>query len=508
MGVFFTLVYVFTAYMGLPVMFPALAPLHIEIVIAILTLLCSIPSLSGSRILGLPQTSAVLGLCMAVALSIVFSGWLGGAPRALMEFLPNALLFFFILVNFKKKGHLQILAILLLICAANTIYSGWYALQIEDFHSIYLEGMRNSDRVWFARLRGLTFLNDPNDLAQFIAGLIPCMFIFWAKGKVIRNFVLVILPVSVLFFGMFMTHSRGGMIAMMVMAAVAGRKKLGLAWSLLGGGLLFVGLSVAGFAGGGRDISMESGADRMDAWAAGLQMIRSHPLFGVGFGRFTDRHSLTAHNTVVLCAAELGMFGLFSWMLLMVPTVRDALVGSGKKKVAVAPEDSEENQSRLARARGRSVSHALAGARFGRRAETLQSAGMLRGAVVTGGQSLAVSGAGFSAPVAAASRKYDFLLSNREEYLLPVAEVQRLANITLVMLSGFLTAGWFLSRAYTMSVFLYAGVAAVVYRMGRNLDIVPPPMRFWPAARAAAIASVCGVTMVWIILRVNHLLPQ
>ena len=55
--------------------------------------------------------------------------------------------------------------------------------------------------------------------------------------------------------------------------------------SIVAGLILFIGLSVAGFS-GGRDVSVESGDDRMDAWAAGLEMIRAHPFKGVGFGRF------------------------------------------------------------------------------------------------------------------------------------------------------------------------------------------------------------------------------
>ena len=48
MGIFATLLYVFAAYTGLAVLFPALATARIEILIAILALLCSLPFLPGS----------------------------------------------------------------------------------------------------------------------------------------------------------------------------------------------------------------------------------------------------------------------------------------------------------------------------------------------------------------------------------------------------------------------------------------------------------------------------
>ena len=505
MGILFTLLYVFTAYSGLTILNPQIAAFHIEILIAIVALLCTIPSLPESRVARIPQTYAILGLCFAVVSSMVASGWAGGAPAALMEFVPNALVFFFVVLNFRKKGHLQLIVLVLLGCALYTIFQGNYALQTQDYRNVYLEPMRNNDNVWFVRLRGMSFLNDPNDLAQFMVGLIPWVFIFWVKDRLLRNFIFVIVPVSVLFFGMYLTHSRGGMLALMVVAVVAGRKKLGLIPAVIAGGLLFIGLTVAGFA-GGRDISMDSGADRMDAWAAGLKMIRAHPIFGVGFGRFTDWHNLTAHNTVVLCAAEIGLMGLFFWMLLMVPTVRDALVGSGKRKRAVVPEEEQNNAEPKRKPMGASVSRLLAGAGFGRHVEAIEVPGMLRGALATGPNSMAMGArTDDRAAVKSASTPVIFGNLNDEEYKLPDLEVQRLCSLALVSLSGFLAAGWFLSRAYTMSVFLYAGMTAVMYRIARNQSLAPPPMPILRAARAAAVACVVFIFIVYLFVRFNYL---
>jgi len=505
MGIFFTLLYVFTAYSGLTVLNPDIAAFHIEILIAIVVLLCTLPSLPESGVSRIPQTYAIFGLCFAVAGSMLSSGWAGGVPKALMEFGPNAMLFFFVLLNFRKKGHLEVVVLVLLGCALYTIYQGHHAIATLDYHNIYLEPMRNNDNIWFVRLRGMSFLNDPNDLAQFIVGLIPWMFLFWGKGRILRNFFFVLVPVAGLLYGMFLTHSRGGMLALMVMAAVAGRKKLGILPSVIGGGLLFIGLTAAGFA-GGRDISMDSGADRMDAWSAGLKMIRSRPLFGVGFGRFTDHHPLTAHNTVVLCAAEIGLIGLFFWMLLMVPTVRDALVGSGKRKKAVVPEEEPNIAGPMRKPIGASVSRLIGGANFGQRAEAIEMPGMLRGALATGPNSMTMTARTGDAPVVkAAVTPAVFANLNDEEYRLPDLEVRRLCTLALVSLSGFLAAGWFLSRAYTMSVFLYAGMTAVVYRMARNQDLAPPPMPILRALRVAGIASVVFVFIVYLFVRFNYL---
>ena len=74
---------------------------------------------------------------------------------------------------------------------------------------------------------------------------------------------------------------------------------------------------------GGRSISDagESAAHRIDYWNLGLHLTASHPLFGVGFGNFHNLNvstGQTAHNTFMLCAAELGLVGLFLFTSLLV----------------------------------------------------------------------------------------------------------------------------------------------------------------------------------------------
>jgi O-antigen ligase len=56
-----------------------------------------------------------------------------------------------------------------------------------------------------------------------------------------------------------------------------------------------------------------SSFERLEAWNAGMQMFRSSPLWGVGKSQFVDHFYITAHNTFVLEAAELGFVGLVLW---------------------------------------------------------------------------------------------------------------------------------------------------------------------------------------------------
>ena len=59
---------------------------------------------------------------------------------------------------------------------------------------------------------------------------------------------------------------------------------------------------------------------RVAAWVTGLGIFKAHPVFGIGIDNFSDYNETgnTAHNSYVLCLAELGMFGYFFWMGMIV----------------------------------------------------------------------------------------------------------------------------------------------------------------------------------------------
>ena len=112
-------------------------------------------------------------------------------------------------------------------------------------------------------------INDPNDFGQLIVCVIPLMFIFWRPKKMLLNIAFVILPVCVLLFGVFLTHSRGALLALMAVAVVAARRRIGTVPALVLAGGLFVAAMALNFT-GGREISAESGADRTALWGEGL----------------------------------------------------------------------------------------------------------------------------------------------------------------------------------------------------------------------------------------------
>jgi O-antigen ligase len=190
------------------------------------------------------------------------------------------------------------------------------------------------------RIRGLGFMSDPNDLAQAMVMVLPFLWGMVRRGHRLRNAVLVWLPGLVLGYAIYLTHSRGALIGLASLFFFALRERFGAMKTMLGIAGVSMAASVSGF-GGGREFSSgeESAGSRIDAWYEGLQMLKSSPLFGVGYGNFLDHHHLTAHNSFVLCFAELGLVGYFFWMALIV------LVYQGLSRVIVkGDKDAEERK--------------------------------------------------------------------------------------------------------------------------------------------------------------------
>jgi O-antigen ligase len=57
-----------------------------------------------------------------------------------------------------------------------------------------------------------------------------------------------------------------------------------------------------------------SAIERLEAWDVGIEMFRSSPIWGIGKSEFTENYYLTAHNSFLLEAAELGLVGMILWL--------------------------------------------------------------------------------------------------------------------------------------------------------------------------------------------------
>ena len=65
-----------------------------------------------------------------------------------------------------------------------------------------------------------------------------------------------------------------------------------------------------------------SASERTELLQAGISMVTSYPIFGVGKGQFPAREFMTAHNSYVLAGAELGLVGFALWSMVFYLAVK------------------------------------------------------------------------------------------------------------------------------------------------------------------------------------------
>jgi hypothetical protein len=467
MGFVLSILYFVTYYLTPPVLFGPLAVARIELILAALVCLVSLPALKKSLIFKTPQSLATIGLFVAGFLSVLIGmRWSGGAIKASSAITPCAIAYFLVCLHCTTKKKLQGVVLCLMFVCFFVIAHGYidlrYGVAVRgplepgvtgsidenqwDIDHPYLFAMNNDAGESFYRLRGLGLINDPNDFGQLLACAIPLVFIFWQPKRMLKNSVFVLFPVCVLLFGAYLTHSRGTLVALMAVAVVAARRRIGTLPALLIASVLFVAAMALHFT-GGREISAQSGSDRTALWSSGLQMLKSHPVFGVGLGSFADNCDgcgHTAHNSVMICAAELGMFGLYFWSLFLFPTIRDALALASPARVSEAEPIEFEDEV--------------------------------------------------------------FPLRARKAEAVDKAEVNHLGRLLVLSLTGFLVAGWFLSRAYVMTFFLLGGMVEVVYEMAMRRGMIAPRLSLARVLPYAGGLAVSLVLLMYIVLRITNLM--
>ena len=176
------------------------------------------------------------------------------------------------------------------------------------------------DRV---RYRGE--LKDPNEVALTIsAGALALLIGFAVRkrsgaAKLALGATFVIALVTV-----FMTQSRGGLVAAMLVPGVYIVRRYGFAAAIPAALVAVPVLILGGRSGEAADLSTEM---RYDAWSTGLDMWHHSPIYGVGARAFGEHHFLTAHNSFVLALAEMGIVGLILFVAIIYLTLKTLIVG-------------------------------------------------------------------------------------------------------------------------------------------------------------------------------------
>ena len=192
-------------------------------------------------------------------------------------------------------------------------------------------------------------------------------------------------------------------------------------------------------------------------------MFKSAPLFGVGFGKFADIADLTAHNSFVLCLAELGFVGSTFWVALLVTTMM-GLNGiiKAREKRQTEPACAEKDMPRNKRITFLRPVHSPV-------------------------KSRAVTSIATSAIMDIPTGDEDALQSQ--------VPTEWIAAMRLAVVS-FIATGWFLSRTYQSTMYLIVGLATATITLNRYGDEPSARIRWLPYTVALEVVVIIFIYLV------------
>jgi len=304
--------------MGLPIM------MLISAATAGVTLLVMIVKRTTIGLSRAPQNLLFLWFCAAIIVSNVANLNIWALRMSIERFLPVVMMYFLIvsLASTQKKvrGALYLLLLLTVILAIQGINQ-------------YFTGMGpGGEEMFKGRIRLLGIFNDPNDLAAALLIVLPVVVFHLTTGNPLIKVVHFLL-FCLISYAIYLTDSRGGFLSYALLIALLFSKKFGYARGIAAGGLALAIVFVAGTSRMGTISTQEASAfGRVESWTVAIDLLQSRPLFGVGAGEFMQHHFRTAHNSILLCAAELGFFGLYAWIMMFYISVKNLFYISGKAR--------------------------------------------------------------------------------------------------------------------------------------------------------------------------------
>jgi O-antigen ligase len=324
-----TLIYVALTHLSPAEVFPSIAEYHVMQWLAVVAaLITAIYVAARPGVLRSRQTGQMFGLILAIGLSRFVHLWFGGVFPGMFDFVKSGIVFFMIVATVDSLRKLRILMTVLALVALGLLGQSLLAQSDASadssryvIHSRMQDGDVPQD---LARIRSVGVFQDPNDFAQLLLVATSLVLIAWKPSRPFRDLLLVVAPAALLLYGAYLTHSRGALFGFTAFVYLLLRRRFSMRVAVPIG-IVILAVLIGAEAVGSRAISFSEGnsASRLMAWGEGIAMFKSSPLFGVGYGVFEEHSDLTAHNSFVLCFAELGLFGYFFWLGLIIASFSD-----------------------------------------------------------------------------------------------------------------------------------------------------------------------------------------
>jgi O-antigen ligase len=261
-----------------------------------------------------PQNYMMLWFFAAIVLSHL--AWLSPTVvDAAMNFLPTLVMYFLVATLVSTNAKLKLTVNLVVLCTLFLAGSGLW----QHFTGAGLGGKESYE----GRIQAVGIFSDPNDLGLALVVVMPFFYLKLTEYSRLWQKPLALLGLLLIMYALFLTQSRGGILALGVILVLLLTRKLGRTFGMIAGGMVFLAIFALAPRMGTISTGEASAHGRVEAWSVGLDLFESYPLFGVGSGNFTEYHFRTAHNSFVLCAAELGFVGLYAWIMLIYISIKN-----------------------------------------------------------------------------------------------------------------------------------------------------------------------------------------
>ena len=269
-------------------------------------------------------------LFICIIISTISANWISYSVDITVETLKIAFIYFFTVSVLENENKFKTASWVMI--GLMTIVALMGILQHFGY-DITGAGMSwaNDKKVW--QIKGIGNFDNPNDLAYSVVLIVPFALGLMIQSKiVIKIFAILLLAIAV--YCIYLTKSRGGLLALSSSIFVwwylwvSGKALKRLAVFIMAIGLLGVfAIQTKSY----RDD--ESSMGRVDAWVAGMSMLESHPLIGVGKGQFREYHKRDSHNSYVRAGAELGISGLYAFIGILYFTFYSLFSIKNKKNI-------------------------------------------------------------------------------------------------------------------------------------------------------------------------------
>lgn len=362
-----------------------------------------------------------IGLMFWAPLTVALTGWFGGASEEFISFTPIMVLFLIAATTIDTPARLRAL---FLIVGFTTTVMALHGIDQKQ-NEIGWSGARLvQDRITY-----VGFLNDPNDLALALLVSIPMVLSFAHRRGNKFIGLLALSSTALMLYAVYLTNSRGAIVALAAMIMVYSLTRYGTRKSLF---LAPVLLAVLVMAAPGRIAEIsgddDSATGRLSAWYEGFQMFKDRPISGVGKSQFMEHHRRTAHNSYVLALAELGLVGYFLWFSMLAVSVRMLLTLLRGPTPPPAIDDPTE--------------------------------------------------------------------------ALEWAEYRRLARVLFYSMTAFATAAFFLSRSYTITLYLLLAMIIGLYQSARQRWPELPTMQLKSLFGWLVKVSLISIFAIWLVTRI------